>query len=316
MLLLKLPFLAGPPLLEACWESPAEVASTFFALAAVGFIKLDPPPPFLWTLVALGFAAPPLAFLGSVVLRTLVLEATVEAALLDPARLMELATELRDAPELDLLRFSFELVGRLVAPCRWLTALLAGLRRLEIDSEDLTEFGRPPLLPSSAATPDLLVELPPPVVAPRFKDLVDELMLGWLPPLRLLIGFRSPNRLLLFRGLTMVLDDAERSFRRPFVRSFDRSRILVNAPRGFSGGKLVALEEVTEALASEVFDARVESVARFVRDVDRPLESLSNTLEPEDLRGGSVTSLADPVRESLSINEFFRVTGFFRSFRL
>ena len=63
-------------------------------------------------------------------------------------------------------------------------------------------------------------------------------MLGWLPPFRLLIGFRSPNRLLLLRGFTIVLDDAERSFRRPFVRSFDRSRILVSAPRGFSGGKL------------------------------------------------------------------------------
>jgi len=112
VLLLKLPFLAaGPPV--AGWESPAEVARTFFALAAVGFMKLDPPP-FLWTLVALGFAAPPLAVLGSVVLRTLVLEATVEAALLDPARLIEFATELRDAPELDLLRFSFELVGRVV----------------------------------------------------------------------------------------------------------------------------------------------------------------------------------------------------------
>jgi len=141
-------------------------------------------------------------------------------------------------------------------------------------------------------------------------------MLGWLPPFRLLIGFRSPNRLLLLRGFTIVLDDAERSFRRPFVRSFDRSRIFVSAPRGFSGGKLVALEEVTEALASEVFEARVESVARFVRDVDRPLDRRSNTLEPEDLRGGSVTSLAEPVRESLSISEFFRVTGFFRSFKL
>jgi len=115
VLLLKLPFLAaGPPV--AGWESPAEVASTFFALAAVGFIKLDPPP-FLWTLAALGLAAPPLAVLGRVVLRTLVLEATVEAALLDPARLIEFATELRDAPELDLLRFSFELVGRVVG-CR------------------------------------------------------------------------------------------------------------------------------------------------------------------------------------------------------
>jgi len=116
VLLLKLPFLAaGPPVTG--WESPAEVASrSFFALAAVGFIKLDPPP-FLWTLVALGLAAPPLAVLGRVVLRTLVLEATVEAALLDPARLIEFATELRDAPELDLLRFSFELVGRVVG-CR------------------------------------------------------------------------------------------------------------------------------------------------------------------------------------------------------
>lgn len=116
-LLLKLPFLVAGPPLAACWDSPAEVASTFFALAAVGFMKLDPPP-FLWTLVALGFAAPPLALLGRVVLRTLVLDATVEAALLDPARLMEFATELRDAPELDLLRFSFELVGRLVGWCR------------------------------------------------------------------------------------------------------------------------------------------------------------------------------------------------------
>ena len=68
--------------------------------------------------------------------------------------------------------------------------------------------------------------------------LVDELMLGWLPPLMLLIGFRSPNRLLLFRGFTIVLDDAERSFRRPFVRSFERSLIFVNVPLGFSGGKL------------------------------------------------------------------------------
>lgn len=194
--------------------------------------------------------------------------------------------------------------------------MLAGLRRLEIDSDDLTELGLPPLLASSDPVPVLLVELPAPVVVPRFRDLVDELMLGWLPPLMLLIGFRSPNRLLLFRGFTIVLDDAERSFRRPFVRSFERSLIFVNVPLGFSGGKLVALEEVTEAFASEVFEARVDSEARLVRDVDRPFESRSNTLEPEDLRGGSVTSLAEPVRESRSIREFFRVTGFFRSFRL
>ena len=51
------------------------------------------------------------------------------------------------------------------------SAHLAGLRRLEIDSDDLTELGRPPRLPSSAPAPVLLVELPPPVVAPRFRDL-------------------------------------------------------------------------------------------------------------------------------------------------
>ena len=68
--------------------------------------------------------------------------------------------------------------------------------------------------------------------------LVEELILGWLPPFKLLMGFLSPNRLLLLRGFTIVLEEAERSFRRPFVRSFDRSRIFVNAPRGFSGGRL------------------------------------------------------------------------------
>ena len=45
---------------------------------------------------------------------------------------------------------------------------LAGLRRLEMDSEDLTELARPPVL----SVPVLLVVLPPPPgVVPRFKDL-------------------------------------------------------------------------------------------------------------------------------------------------
>ena len=48
---------------------------------------------------------------------------------------------------------------------------LAGLRRLEIDSDDLTELGLPPLLASSDPVPVLLVELPAPVVVPRFRDL-------------------------------------------------------------------------------------------------------------------------------------------------
>ena len=51
----------------------------------------------------------------------------------------------------------------------------------------------------------------------------------------------------------------------------------------------MALEEVTEAFASEVFEARVDSEARLVRDVDRPFESRSNTLEPEDLRCNGIS---------------------------
>ena len=39
MIVLKMTNLAAGPPVEV-WESPAEVASTFFALAAVGFIKL------------------------------------------------------------------------------------------------------------------------------------------------------------------------------------------------------------------------------------------------------------------------------------
>jgi len=79
----------------------------------------------------------------------------------------------------------------------------------------------------------------------------------------------------------------------------------------------VALDEVTEAFAKEVLDALVESeLARLVRDVDRPVDKRSKTFEPEDLLGGSVMSLAEPVRERRSIREFFRVTGFLRSFKL
>ena len=46
----------------------------------------------------------------------------------------------------------------------------------------------------------------------------------------------------------------------------------------------MALDEVTEAFAKEVLDALVESeLARFVRDVDRPVDKRSKTFEPEDL---------------------------------
>ena len=83
-------------------------------------------------------------------------------------------------------------------------------------------------------------------MADLLRDLVDEFMLGLLPPFKLLIGLRSrsPNRLLLLRGwITEALDDDNPSslpFRRFLLISLDRSLILVNVVRGLSGGRLTA----------------------------------------------------------------------------
>ena len=89
------------------------MASTFLALAAVGFIKLGRwivtgnlslghlDPPFLWTLAARGLAAA-LEVLGRVLVRPAVV--VVGAAFPALPRLIEFATELREAPELDLVQ--------------------------------------------------------------------------------------------------------------------------------------------------------------------------------------------------------------------
>ena len=96
--------------------------------------------------------------------------------------------------------------------------------------------------------------------------------------------------------------------------SFDRSRILLSVPRGFSGGRLVALEGGlltvrldVEALVSFARDGR--EPFRFDLLVDRPVDSLSNTLDPEARR----FSRTEADRDSRSMREFFRVIGFFRS---
>jgi len=96
------------------------VPNTFFALAVVGFIKLEP-------LVRL--AAAILAVLGNVLMLTGLETGTIVVPCKlvvdeawpgpetvpvrsDPLRDMLFVTELREAEELDLLRFSLELVGR------------------------------------------------------------------------------------------------------------------------------------------------------------------------------------------------------------
>ena len=156
----------------------------------------------------------------------------------DPCRDMLLVTELLDALELDRLKFSFELV---VIGC-WRAAVrefvdvrfdFAMFRALRIFSVDLWFC---------------LVAFK---VADLFRDLVDEFMLGLLPPFKLLIGLRSRslNKLLLFLGWITDVDDDNPSslpFRKFLVISFDRSLILFSAVRGFSGGRLVALKLVMQ----------------------------------------------------------------------
>ena len=71
-------------------------------------------------------------------------------------------------------------------------------------------------------------------VADLFRDRVDELMLGLLPPFKLLIGLRSRslNMFVLFLGWITDTDDDKPSslpFRRFLVISLDKSFILFNA---------------------------------------------------------------------------------------
>ena len=156
-------------------------------------------------------------------------------------------------------------------------------------------------------------------MADLFRDLVDELMLGLLPPFKLLIGLRSRslNMFVLFLGWITDTDDDKPSslpFRRFLVISLDKSLILLRAVRGLSGGRLVALEGVEPLARLELEDLTSLAregleLVRFVLLVDRPLDSLSNTLAfPPD-----TPPLGSLDLDNLSIREFLRVTGFFKS---
>jgi len=151
-----------------------------------------------------------------------------------------------------------------------------------------------------------------------FKDLVEELMLGLLPPFRLLIGFRSRslNRVLLFRGwITLELDvDSPSSLplRRFLVISLDKSLILVKVVRGLSGGKLVALEAEVPRIVPEdnvgLELARLDLLAVLL------LARRSNTLELLPLMEEVDAARPSLLFDSLSIIEFLRTAGFLRSF--
>merc|ERR1719266_2804032 len=121
----------------------------------------------------------------------------------------------------------------------------------------------------------------------------------------------------MLRGFVTVRVDDGCVSSLPFLKFFDKSRILLRVLRGFSGGRLVALD----GLLTVRLD--VEALVSFARDglepfkfdllVDFPFLSLeanlSNTFEPDARRG----SLTEADRDSLSMIEFFLVTGFFKS---
>jgi len=151
-----------------------------------------------------------------------------------------------------------------------------------------------------------------------FKDLVEELMLGLLPPFRLLIGFRSRslNRVLLFLGwITLELDvDSPSSLplRRFLVISLDKSLILVRVVRGLSGGKLVALEAEVPRIVPE--DKVGLELARLDLLAVLLLARRSNTLELLPLMEEVDAARPSLLFDSLSIIEFLRTAGFLRSF--
>lgn len=127
---------------------------------------------------------------------------------------------------------------------------------------------------------------------------------------------RSLKSPLLFLGFTIVVDDGPSSlpFLKFFLISFDRSRIFVRVPLGLSGGRLAALDGVTRAVRLEVED--LTSLATDGREpfkfdllADLPVDNLSNTVEPVAPLG----SFAEADLDNLSIREFLRVTGFFKS---
>lgn len=162
-------------------------------------------------------------------------------------------------------------------------------------------------------------------MADLLRDLVDEFMLGLLPPFKLLIGLRSrsPNRLLLFRGwITEALDDDNPSslpFRRFLVISLDRSLILVSVVRGLSGGRLTARDEARVRLDVDLaLSGAREGREPFRLDLlpDLPFASLSNTLELPALLMDVVEAALGPSLDldNRSMMEFFRSTGFFRFF--
>lgn len=165
--------------------------STFLALAAVGFMKLIPP--FCVGREVFGSVLVPRA--RPTVRLEIVPGVVTPPVRRDPFRDIPLllVTELRDALELDRLKFSLELVARPFTPTElvFVTGVRTELFRLllELSREALEGRDVIVLLPERAERRTDLGDSLPDV--DLFRDLVEELILDRLPPFRFVIGLRS-----------------------------------------------------------------------------------------------------------------------------
>ena len=296
---------------------------TFLALAAVGFMKLIPVPAVRRAAAAvLGTVLVPRAAIGRAdgVADAVTTEVRREPFLEVP---LLLVTELLEALELDLLRFSLELLVRpLVVVGLVLVMLLRTVRRLFIELEfckDVLEG-----LDLLMVGVDLRMDLGDSVLLPSV-DLLSEreeaLMLLLLPPFILDMGFRSPRpekAVLLFLGLTRPLLGITFSslfFIRFLVISLERSLILLKVPLGLSGGRLVALEDIPLLVRLEL-EPRVSRLGlELVRLVLLPDFPAVPARRLTTLGSAFIGSRCEPERDSRSIKEFLRPSGFFRSLR-
>lgn len=164
---------------------------TFLALAVVGFMKLIPV--FCAARLVAGSVLDPRVV---PLLRAVagIEPEVVTPVLSEPLRDIPLlfVTELLEALELDLLRFSFELValvnvGLLLVP--FLTLLLRFVVGLVLLTNEVVDgFDVVLIVEDMGVLPSLGDSLPEEVL---LIDLVEELILTRLPPFKLLIGFRS-----------------------------------------------------------------------------------------------------------------------------
>jgi len=222
----------------------------------------------------------------------------------DPFLDIPLLRVVADALELDLLKFSFEL---LVFPLIPFDLIAGFVERVNVELRELgpdlsvlcLSADKLPFvleLLDQVLVPEFPLDVTPDLINDLWEELMDELMLLWLPVLRLLIGRLVLLTVAVDRPPLLLLNESSLPRRRFFVRSFEISLILVSVVRGFSGGKLVALDCVVPRIPAVrlLVDDRtsLRELARLVLLPDLPpADSRSNTLTVPPLAVGFGDSL-------------------------